>query len=217
MALSAHLLGLPSSARQESYPQREIAGILPWTCAFTTYVAVVAQVHPERVKDMLAYMRLVVETAQKFKEGRGWLTYDTAFRQNNQGPGARWDTLDSSLYAAYMGSQARACPQWSYVGTAQGPTIQPKAAPSQHSSLRQRLASRHASPRREDRGAPRGCCASCGIWGNAGSPGVATIGTFAQPVGTPTGLRTALAARPPAGRHDSPTGAWEETGARGGF
>ena len=107
MALSARLLGLPSSARQENYPQREVAGILPWTCAFTTYmyVAVVAQAHPERVKDMLAYMRLVVGAAQKFKEGRGWLTYDTVFRQNNQGPGARWDVLDPSLYAAYVGGQ----------------------------------------------------------------------------------------------------------------
>ena len=43
--------------------------------------------------------------AQKFKEGRGWLTYDTVFRQNNQGPGARWDALDPSLYAAYVGGQ----------------------------------------------------------------------------------------------------------------
>ena len=105
MALSARLAGLPSSSRQESYLQREIAGIFPWTCAFTTYVAVVAQARPERVKYMLAYMRLVVGTAQKFKEGRGWLTYDTVFRQNNQGPGARWDALDPSLYAAYVGGQ----------------------------------------------------------------------------------------------------------------
>ena len=50
MALSARLLGPPSPARQESYLQREIAGILPWTCTFTTYVAVVAQANPERVR-----------------------------------------------------------------------------------------------------------------------------------------------------------------------
>ena len=112
---------------------------------------------------------------------------------------------------------ARVYPQWSYVGTAQGPTIQPKAAPSHHSYLRRRLASHHASPRWEDRGASRGCCANHGIRENAVSPVIAIIGTFARSAGTPTRLRTALATPPPAGRHDSPTGAWEETGARGGF
>ena len=106
MALSARLLGLPSSSRQESYPQREIAGILPWTCAFTTYVAVVTQTHPERVKDMLAYMRLVVGTAQKFKEGRGWLTYDTVV----------WCTPGGGLglpYSHYrpMRQPSRDCPE----------------------------------------------------------------------------------------------------------
>ena len=109
MALSARLLGLPSPARQENYPQREIAGILPWTCAFTTYVAVVAQAHPERVKDMLAYMRLVVGAAQKFKEGRGWLTYDTVFRQNNQGPGARWDAVVICRYCTGADHPAESC------------------------------------------------------------------------------------------------------------
>ena len=111
---------------------------------------------------------------------------------------------------------ARVCRQWSYVGIAQGPTIQPKAAPSHHSSHRRRLVFYHASPPQEDQGAPRGYYASRGTWENAVSPAVATIGTFARPVGTLTGLRTALAAPPPAGRHDSPTGTWEETGARGG-
>ena len=109
-------------------------------------------------------------------------------------------------------------PQWSYVGTAQGPTIQPKAAPSHHSSLRRRLASHYASPRREDRGASRGRCANRGIRENAVSPVIAIIGNCSICGDTHKAKeRTALAAPPPAGRHDSPTGAWEETGARGGF
>ena len=61
--------------------------------------------HPYRVKDMLAYMRLVVVAAQRFKEGRGRLTYDSVFRQTNQGPSTHWETLDPMLHTAYVGGQ----------------------------------------------------------------------------------------------------------------
>ena len=53
---------------------------------------------------MLAYMRLILREAQKYKEGMGWLTYDSVFRQNNQGT-ARWDTLYPSLHMAFIGCQ----------------------------------------------------------------------------------------------------------------
>ena len=54
---------------------------------------------------MLAYMRLVVREAQKYGTGVGWLTYDSVYRQNNQGADCRWDTLDASLHTAYIGGQ----------------------------------------------------------------------------------------------------------------
>ena len=123
--------------------------------------------------------------------------------------GTRWTHRSMQLTWA-----ASVHPQWSYAVTAQGRTIQPKAAPSRHSSLRRRLASHHATPRQEDRCAPRGSCASHGTRESAVSLATAIIGMCAQPAGTTTGLETALAAPPPAGRHNSPTGAWEETGAK---
>ena len=70
--------------------------------AFATYIAVVAQNHQARVGDMLVYMRLILREVQKYREGMGWLTYDSLFQQNNQGLTARWDTLDPSLHTAYI-------------------------------------------------------------------------------------------------------------------
>ena len=70
--------------------------------AFATYIAVVAQNHQARVGDMLVYMRLILREVQKYREGMGWLTYDSLFQQNNQGLTTRWDTLDPSLHTAYI-------------------------------------------------------------------------------------------------------------------
>lgn len=83
IALAERLESLPASARGNNIPQREIASIQTWTSAFATYVAVVAQVHPARVCDMLAYMRLVVCEAQKYKEGVDWMMYDSVCHQNH--------------------------------------------------------------------------------------------------------------------------------------
>ena len=104
VALAERLEALPSTAASNHAPLREVASITSWTCAFATYIAVVAQAHPARVCDMLAYMRLILREAQKYKEGMGWLTYDSVFRQNNQGT-ARWDTLYPSLHMAFIGCQ----------------------------------------------------------------------------------------------------------------
>ena len=105
IALSECLEALPGAARFSNTPQREIASISTWTCAFATYVAIVSQAHPNRARDMLAYMRLVVREAQTYGTGVGWLTYDSVYRQNNQGAHCRWDTLDASLHTAYIGGQ----------------------------------------------------------------------------------------------------------------
>ena len=71
VTLAEQLEALPSTAASTNAPLREVASITSWTCAFATYIAVVAQVHPARVCDMLAYMRLILREAQKYKEGGG--------------------------------------------------------------------------------------------------------------------------------------------------
>ena len=66
-----------------------------------TYVAIVAEVHPQRVGDMLAYLRLIVREAGKFG-GNGWLTYDSVFLRNQEGLSTPWNMLDVSLHQVYI-------------------------------------------------------------------------------------------------------------------
>ena len=48
---------------------------------FATYVAIVAQAHPQMVADMLTYLHLM---ASKFG-GSSWLTHDMIFHRNKEG------------------------------------------------------------------------------------------------------------------------------------
>ena len=143
-------------------------------------------------------------TAQKFKEGRGWLTYDTVFRQNNQGPGARWDALDPSLYAAYVGGQGvPAVVICRYCTGADHPAESCALAPffpSAKASL---------PPCFSSAGGPgRTSGLLCKSWnlGKCRFPSSCYYRHVCLTCGTPTGLRTALAAAPPpVGRHDYPS------------
>ena len=102
IALSEHMEALPSHSTRERVPhQWEIGSLLTWISFFATYVAVVSELHPERVPDMLMYLRLIVRESQKFN-GMGWLTYDSVFRQNNAGETAKWNVLDPSLHTAHI-------------------------------------------------------------------------------------------------------------------
>ena len=103
IALSEKLDALPARANQvPNQEQREITKTVTWVSCFASYVAIVAQKHPKRTRDMLAYMptcsyiRLMVREGHKHG-GTGWLKYDRIFRKNNPGPSASWDVLDPSL------------------------------------------------------------------------------------------------------------------------
>ena len=93
--------------------EREISGeraLTTWVSSFVTYVAIVSKAHPERVADMLAYMRLIVREASKFG-GNGWLTYDSVFRRNPTGSSSPWNSLDASLHKVYTANQpGKMCP-----------------------------------------------------------------------------------------------------------
>lgn len=87
--------------------EREIVGeraLLTWVSSFATYIAIVAEAHPEWVADMLAYMRLVIREASKFG-GTGWLTYDSVFCRSQEGLSTLWNTLDAALHQVYIASQ----------------------------------------------------------------------------------------------------------------
>ena len=59
-----------------------------------------AEAHPTRIKDLLAYQRLIVREA---KQGnKGWISYDRIFRQNAAAnPALHWDSLDPSLHSSF--------------------------------------------------------------------------------------------------------------------
>ena len=78
IALAERLAKLPANVAQGKPPeQREVGSLMIWVSSFATYVAIMAQVHPDRVTDMLAYMRLIIRETSKFG-GNGWLTYDNS-------------------------------------------------------------------------------------------------------------------------------------------
>ena len=106
LALAERLEALPARPGQPSKAseQREIGSLVTWVSCFATYVAIVSEVHPEHVVDMLAYLRLVVREANRYG-GNGWLTYDAVFRRNQQGETRPWNFLDSSLHTAYIAGQ----------------------------------------------------------------------------------------------------------------
>ena len=55
---------------------KQITSIEQWVCSYTSVVAIRA---PHRVRDLLAYMAMIVKAAHDF-EGTPWLSYDAHFR-----------------------------------------------------------------------------------------------------------------------------------------
>ena len=102
VALSEHLTTLPPTLGSHKHPeQREDSFPTTWVSSFATYVAIVAQAHPNRVKDMLAYMHLIIREATKFGS-LGWMKYDAVFRRNQEGSTSPWNVIDPSLHIAYI-------------------------------------------------------------------------------------------------------------------
>ncbi len=106
MALGEHLEALPTCLGQphRQAEQREVGSLITWISSFATYVAVISQTHPDRVTDMLAYMRLIIREAHKHG-GQGWLTYDSLSPQPPRSIGAL-EHLDPSLHTAYIAGQS---------------------------------------------------------------------------------------------------------------
>lgn len=105
IALADRLATLPSNTRAfDSRPtaQREIPSIVTWCCAFSTYVAILSQAHPELVVSRLAYMGNLMKEASRFG-GEGWRTYDHIFRSQAAADTSKdWTELSPSLMLSYM-------------------------------------------------------------------------------------------------------------------
>ena len=92
--------------------RREIPDFLSWLYCFSLYVAVVCSKYPAKAKDLWAYQAMMVTEQQKCG-GRGWLLYDSAFRQQIVSlEEAKFATLNQSLYSTTFlayGSRGQFC------------------------------------------------------------------------------------------------------------
>eukprot|EP00731_Ephydatia_muelleri_P012358 Em0006g1252a len=79
--------------------RREVPDLLSWVQCFGVYIGVVASRQPEKVKQLLAYQTLIIREARRLG-GRGWLAYDSMFRQQAAVlQSTDWSKLNSTLYA----------------------------------------------------------------------------------------------------------------------
>ena len=105
--------GAGPSGGQPSQSQREVSDILSWIQCFGVYACIVANSHPEKLQQLLAYQTMLVREARRC--GRtGWQAYDTMFRQQvANDPHADWSKLNSSLYSvtfqAYQNGRGKTC------------------------------------------------------------------------------------------------------------
>ena len=58
-------------------PQR-VASLMTWVQCFVTYAAVVPEAHPHCMRDLMAYLRMIMREAQRHG-GDGWRSYDVLF------------------------------------------------------------------------------------------------------------------------------------------
>ena len=72
--------------------------ILTWVECFNSYIAVITSFRPERARDLLAYMTLIIHIAKQFP-GRCWYNYDRGFRlQATASNLINWTQINSDLY-----------------------------------------------------------------------------------------------------------------------
>ena len=103
--------GQPSS----SQTRREIPDLLSWIQCFGVYACIVANSHPDKLQQLLAYQTMLVREARRCG-GTGWqaYAYDTMFRQQvANDPAADWSKLNSSIYSvtflAYQNGRGKTC------------------------------------------------------------------------------------------------------------
>ena len=102
-----HYQGRPS--------RREIPDIISWVQCFGLYAAVVTSRYPQKMKELLAYQTTIVSEARRLG-GRGWLLYDSQFRQQMSSfESVDFSKINQSLYATTFlayggGGKQKMCP-----------------------------------------------------------------------------------------------------------
>ena len=90
--------GIPAPYEQRA-SRREVPDILSWVQAFSLYAAVVASQHPNKAKELWAYLAILVGEAQRCG-GRGFVAYDSLFRQQMTSfEAVDFSKINQSLYS----------------------------------------------------------------------------------------------------------------------
>ena len=99
-------MGDISSCPNASRPQRrKVPDFMSWLQCFGTYVAVVANHKPERIKQLMAYQTIMIREDRRCG-GAGRQGYDTMFRQlAATTPDTDWGQLNSAQYAVTFMAQ----------------------------------------------------------------------------------------------------------------
>lgn len=91
---------------------REVPDILSWIQCFGIYTSVIASIFPKKMLHMLPYHTMVVRESRRCSS-RGWVAYDTAFRQQVATDHTYdWFQLNSSLYPLTFMAQATGKGKW---------------------------------------------------------------------------------------------------------
>ena len=81
-----------------SRKKNEIGDVLTWVECFNSYIAVISASRPERARDLLAYMALIIRIAKQFP-GRCWFNYDRAYRLEAAASNSKnWRQIHADLY-----------------------------------------------------------------------------------------------------------------------
>ena len=89
----------PSTQVQGQRQIQRVSTLRTWVQCFATYAAVLAEAHPHRMRDLLAYLRLIVRETQ-CHEGDGWRSYDILFRKlAATNTSIKWGAPLPSLYS----------------------------------------------------------------------------------------------------------------------
>ena len=88
---------------------RQGNSLMTWVQCFVTYAAVVAEAHPNRMRDLMVHLRMIVREAQRHG-GDGWRSYDVLLRKIAAANSAlRWGQPLPSLYAtSFLAARASA-------------------------------------------------------------------------------------------------------------
>ena len=105
-AVCSWMTGKPSG-------RREVPDILSWAQCFSTYACVLGEKYPQKVRELWAYLSLIVREARRCG-GNGWRDYDNMFRQQaSSAAELEWGKLNGSLYAvtflAQQSGRGRVC------------------------------------------------------------------------------------------------------------